>query len=472
MRQRAARLRPLASAPRPARLLALLLGSLLAWAPPASAQEGEPVRLTMEEAVRMAERTNPGYRQVVNDLELNRLDRSDAWLTLLPTPQVTALSTGMAWNLQTSGTDIFGNPVENPEARMIQSSTSTQRFGVGFQLDLRNLLNLRQQETQAEVRQFTALTQARVLRADVVRAFLDAQERQVTLELEEDLLETAQQNLELTRRLYQLARRDRMDLISAELDVAERESQLESARVEAENALRALRNLIGDPELGPIELVPVVLSVFDPVGIDDEALVAEAVETSPRMEQARAQLRNSERGISTQRAQWLPTLGLSMNTARQAFERDGSGAFLNPNPDADWSRNISITLSFPDLGQYFNIRNSTDRARIQARNQEASLRQARLEVDQEIRGLVDELRQTRRTLELQERRAGLAEERRELQFQAYGLGRGTWLELQNASEQAAQARRSALQAGYAFERARVNLERAIGRPLVATELEG
>jgi outer membrane protein TolC len=463
---------PAASFRSPVLLTLALLLTGAAWPAASSAQQGEPVRLTLEEAVRMAERTNPGYRQVMNDLELNRLDRSDAWLTLLPTPQITALSTGMAWNLQTIGTDNFGNPIENPEARMIQSSSSTQRFGLGFQLDLRNLLNLRQQETQAEVRQFTAFTQARVLRADVVRAFLDAQEREVTLELERELLETSQQNLELTRRLYQLARRDRMDLISAELDVADREAQIESARVEAENALRALRNLIGDPELGPIELVPVALSVFDPAAIDDEGLVAEAVTSSPRMEQARAQLRSSERSISTQRAQWLPTVGVSMNTARQAFERDGSGAFLNPNPDADWSRNVSFTLSFPDLGQYFNIRNNTARARLQARNQEASLRQSRLEVEQEIRGLVDELRQTHRTLELQERRAELAEERRELQFQAYGLGRGTWLELQNASDQAAQARRSALQAGYAFERARVNLERAVGRPLGPAELEG
>jgi hypothetical protein len=55
-------------------------------------------------------------------------------------------------------------------------------------VDFRNVLNLRQQETQAELRDITALTQVRGLRADVARAFLDAQERQVTLALEEELL--------------------------------------------------------------------------------------------------------------------------------------------------------------------------------------------------------------------------------------------------------------------------------------------
>jgi outer membrane protein len=428
--------------------------------------------LTLAEAIRLAERNNPVYRQTVNDLELNRLDRSDAWLTLLPTPQVTALSTGLSWNLQTLGTDNFGNPIGNPEARMIQSSTSTQRFGLGFQVDLRNVLNLRQQETQATLRDITALTQLRGLRSDVTRAFLDAQERQVSLALEEELLATAEQNLELTRRLFQLARRDRMDLLSAELDLADRESQLESARTDLRAALLALRNLIGDEELVELELAPEEIRVFDPAGLDDEALVEEALRGSPRIDQARASIESASRSVSTQRAQWLPTLNLSMNTARQEFERGGSSAFLSPLPEGDWSRNVAIQLSFPDLGQYFSIRNSTSRSRIQVRNQEEAMRQTRLELEQEVRNLVQELRQTERNLRLQERRAELAEERRDLQFQAYGLGRGSYLELQNASEQAAGARRSALQAGYAFERARISLERALGRPLTAAELGG
>jgi outer membrane protein TolC len=465
---------PGSSAPLIGMLLAgvFVAGALLAGPLPLSAQEGDPVELTLAEALRLAERSNPGYRQVVNDLELNRIDRSDAWLTLLPTPQVTALSSNLSWNLQTLGTDNFGNPIPNPEARMVQSSTSTQRLGMNFQLDLRNVLNLRQQEVQAEVRDFTALAQYRSLRADVTRAFLDAQERQVMLELEEELLQTAERNLELTRSLYRLARRDRMDLLSAELDLADREKQLEVARVEAEDALRVLRNLVGEPGLGPLRIVPEPLDVFDPAGVDGERLVSEALEGSPRVEQSRAQLRSAERGITIQRAQWLPTISLGMSTFRQGFERDGAGVFLNPNPDADWGRNVAIGVSFPDLGQYFNIRNGTDRARVQARNQEAAYRQVQLEVEQEVRGLVADLRQSHRALELQERRAELAEERRGLQFEAYGLGRGSWLELQTASEQAAQARRAAIQAGYAFERARINLERALGRPLSPAELEG
>ncbi len=429
------------------------------------AQQGDPVRLTLEEALRLAERSNPGYRQTLNDLELNRIDRSDAWLTLLPTPQVTALSTGLAWNLQSVGFDPFGNPIDDPEARMVQSSNSTQRFGVSFQLDLRNVLNLRQTAAQAELREIGALTTVRTLRADVARAFLDAQERQVTLELEEELLGNAEQNLEVTHRLYRLARRNRMDLLSAELDLVERENQLEVARTEVAQAMRALRNLIGDGDLGPLELVPEPLSTFDPVVLDEEALVADAAVRSPRMEQARVQLRNAERDITTRRAQWLPVVSLSMNTARQEFDIGGGSAFLVPNPEGDWSRNIQLQLSFPDLGQYFNIRNNTNRARIQSRNQQESLRQAGFEVESEVRSLVEELRRAYGTLITQERRAELAEERRGLQLQAYQLGRSSYLELQNASEAAAQAQRSALQSAYAFERARINLERALGRPV-------
>lgn len=421
--------------------------------------------LTLAEALRRAERSNPGYRQTVNDLALNRLDRSDAWLTLLPSPQVTMLSTGMAWNLQTLGTDPFGNPVDNPEATMVQSSNSTQRVGASFVFDFRNLLNLRQQETQARVRDVAATTGLRTLRADVARSFLDAQERQVQLALEEELLETAERNLEVTRRLYQLARRDRMDLLSAELDVTERKGQIEAARADLAAALLALRNLVGDEALATITLVPEPLRLFDPAGLDDEALVEEALAGSPRIEQVLAQEESVARSVSLQRSRWLPTLSLSMNASRQELERGGGGAFLRPAPTGDWNRNVALQLSFPDLGQYFNIRNDTDRSRIQRRNQAEAVRLVRLELEQEVRGLLRELRQTERTLVLQERRATLAQERRELQLQAYAMGRGSFLELQNASDQEAAALRAVLQSQYAFERARINLERALGRPL-------
>ncbi len=434
---------------------------------PAQQSLTDPQRrdLSLEEALRRAEANNPRYRQAVNDLALNRLDRSDAWLSLLPTPQLTALSTGMSWNLQTVAQNIFGEFEENPDRRMIQSSSSAQRLGASLFFDFRQVLNLRNQEMQAIVREVSATAERRLLHAQITGAFLTAQERAGQLALEDELVGRAQQALDLTQRLFALARRDRLDLLSAEIDLADREAQREGVRAELDAAHLALHHLMGSPEREPVVLIPIPFGQVNPASLDEEALVDEALVQSPRVRQAVVQQESAQRGITSHRARWLPTLSVSMNTARQAFQREGGGAFFQPNPGGDWSRNVGFQINLPDLGQGFRIRNDMDRSRIQLRHQAEAVRQVQLEVEREVRNLLQELRQGQRSLVLQERRADLAETRLSLQLEAYGLGRGSYLELQNAQEQAAAARRTALQTRYALERTRLGLEQMLGRPL-------
>jgi len=420
--------------------------------------------LTLEEALRRAEINNPRYQQAVNDLTLNRLDRSDAWLSLLPTPQVTVLSTGMSWNLQTVAQNIFGEFEENPDRRMIRSSSSAQRFGGSLVFDFRQVLNLRVQDMQAIMRAVTATAEHRMLHAEVTSAFLAAQERAGQLALEDELVRRAQQALELTQRLSVIGRRGRLDVLSAEIDLADREAQREGLRSDLHAAHLALRHAMGSPDHEHVELVLIPLQQLDLVAFDEEALVAEALVRSARLGQAIIQQEIAQRGMTSQRFRWLPTLSVFANTARHTFQRDGGGAFFQPNPGGEWSRNIGFQINLPDLGQGLRIRNDMERSRVQFRHQAEAVRQVQLDVEKEVRGILRELRQGQRSLALQERRANLAETRLALQLEAYGLGRGSFLELQNARDQAAAAKRTTLQTSYALERTRLGLERILGRP--------
>ena len=65
----------------------------------------------------------------------------------------------------------------------------------------------------------------------------------------------------------------------------------------------------------------------------------------------------------------------------------------------------------------------------------------------------------------QERRVELAEERLTEALDSYRLGRISFLDLQAASEAAAEARRNALEARYEFQATRLELERNLGVPL-------
>ena len=431
----------------------------------------EAVHLTLQEAVNRALDQNPGYRQTIREMELSALDRRDLWLDLLPQPQVDLLTTSMTWNRQRVAEGFFGEVTEREDPGTIHTSRTQQRLGLFVTVDLGEFFQLRSIEETARIREASATVQERELRARVASAFLEVQERTEALELEAELLEMTRENRDLARRLYALARRDRIDLVSMELEVAEQEDALERSRTELESARLALRTLMGDPDLGEFQVQPEPLRALDPEGLDEEALVRLGREVSPRIVQAEAQRRAAAGTLSRHRARWLPTLTLSAGTTRQGFVQ-GSDAFFDLRPDAGWDRAFNLSVRFPDLGLYFNRRTEQRRSEVDLRNRDDGLREAQAEVEREIRTLVRELQGTARTLRTQERRTTLAEEQVELAREAYRLGRLSYLELREAQGRAAEARRQALTARYSVERGRRELEALLDATLPLGPMQG
>jgi outer membrane protein TolC len=222
----------------------------------------------------------------------------------------------MSWNLQRFGTDNFGNPLPNPEARLIQSSTSRQVAALRLTVDFRNYLQFRRRGDNALSREITVVNQLQALHANVRRSFLDVQQRQLTVEMETQVLERETANQEAARSLFALARRERIDLLEAELSVAVQEEVIRQSRAALLNAVLELRNVIGDPSLVILEVVPVPLRTFDPVGLDDEALVRVAMTSSPATALQRAQIQAQEGSVRSARAWWLPTLALNVDAGR------------------------------------------------------------------------------------------------------------------------------------------------------------
>jgi len=422
-------------------------------------------RLTLEEAIDLARASNPAYGRSVNNLELNHVEGRQFWLDFLPEPRISLLHTNMQWNRATIGTDNFGNPIPNPERRMIQSAWSGQSASLTWDLDFGDLYRRRATELRAEGREVAVEGAESDLTSDVRSAFIDAQEMSESRRLEEQLAGVQAVNREIAERRFRLAQVDRPDLLGAELDYVEQQALLEESRAELSTALLRLRNVIGDPDLGTFEIAPTALRIFDPGALDVDALVEEAVESGPDVRAAALDLEITERDVSLRRAEWFPTLEVSATTGRRQLSRESGNAFLRPIPDGEWDRTVGFTLRFPDLGSYFQRDLVGRREELEVRNARSSLREARLQVEEDVRRRVLDLRNQHRRLEVQERRAGLGRERLELQQERYRLGQVDYLALQNSVRTAADAERRALQARYAFERALIELERARGARL-------
>jgi outer membrane protein TolC len=373
----------------------------------------------------------------------------------------------MQWNRQSVGTDNFGNPIPNPDFRMIQSASSSQSVSLAFDLNPEDFFNRRTAGLDGEVRELQAVDGGLALASDVKLAYLDAQELVQSQDLETTLLAIARENYEITGELFRLAAVDRPDLLSAELDLLDQEHQLAQSESGLEAALLRLRTVIGDPTLEEFGIEPAPLRLFDPAALDPDALSNAAVSSGPRVQVDQLQVRREESLRWVERAAWFPDLTVSAGMSRQELSIESGSGFLEPLPSGEWNRLVSLTLSFPDVGQYFNRQTTRRRGELGVQNAEEVLRESRFAVEEQVGSLLVQLTNEFGTVGLQERRVELAEEQLALEQERYRLGMqgSDYLALQTSAETAATAQRAVLQSRYAFERTLIELERLLGAPV-------
>lgn len=428
-------------------------------------QESDPPVLTLAEALEIAGRSNPAVRRAMNELDLNEPALRASWGAFLPTLNF-SLGTSAGFNRQTFAVDPLGRPIDNPQAEWITTSSSSQ--GVSSSLLLfdggRRRNQMRVARAQAGTRTAAVDAELVTLRAGIERSYLAAVQQRVLLEVEEDLLAARQREMESTRRLFEVAMRDQVDLLGAELAVQQQERQVEQVRGEARKAVLALRSQLGDASLPEFQVPTVLPDVLDPSGLDPGELVERALRSSPRVLQQGLAVGSARAGLSATRAQLrIPTVSLSGNFNRSEGGRDWDG-FLNPNPSGSRTGGFSLGFQIPGFGG-FSSYSQISQAEVTLRNAVETERQTRLQVEEEVRGRLIDLERGWRSLQLAERSLEVAERRLELTREKFLLATATFQELESAAQQAAQERRNLITERFNFATARIALEEAVGAPL-------
>ncbi len=431
---------------------------------PAAGQAEVPGLLTLEEALEVARLHNPAVRRAMNELDLNEPALRASWGAFLPTLNLN-LGTSAGFNRQTFAVDPLGRPLENPQAEWVTTSSSSQ--GISSSLVLFDGGRRRNQRrvalAQADTRNAAVEAELVSLRAAVERSWLEAVQQKVLVEVEEELLEVRRQELESTRRLFEVAMRDQVDLLGAELALQQQERQVEQVSGEARKALLALRSQLGDPALGEFGVPALLPEAGDPSGLDAEVLVERALRSSPRVRQQGLAVGSARASLSATRAQFrIPSISLSGNFGRSEGGRDWDG-FLNPNPDGSRGGGLSIGFQLPGFGGFTSF-SQIAQADVTLRNAVETERQTRLQVEQEVRGRLIDLERGWRALQLARRAVEVAERRLELTREKYLLATATFQELQTAGQQAAQERRALINEHFSFALARIALEEAVGAP--------
>lgn len=431
------------------------LAILMAVATSLSAQT-----VTLDEALRLARQHNPDFQKARNDAGAAGFAATAGRLWFLPSVNA-SMSFGVSSTTNITGTDIDGQPITLPNPVTFQSSSARQGIDASMTLfdGLRNVRTARAGAARASATEATAEATALRIEAQVTRQFITALRQQRLIQVEEQLLASQRDQLAATERLFRTAGANQVDVLGAQVAVAQQEQALATQRGEAQKAGLELSRVIGLDDIMPLAATGEPPAPFDPAGLSVDALVARARAGSPRIAQLESlsDAANAEAGAAYG-GRW-PTISVGAGITR-SLGLSNYGAFGELNP-RNRNVNFGVSVQLPIFTRFQTSANIAS-ANARADNADEDLRAGRLQVETDVRTALVDLRNAYQALVLANRSADLSRTRLDLAQQQYRLGAIQYQNLQQVIDGAAQAERQAVGARFNFALALVNIEELVG----------
>jgi outer membrane protein len=470
--------------------------------------------LTLEQAIALAQRSNPEFLQQANDIDVANWAVRDAYGALLPGANVST-----TYGYQAAGTPRFGLLTGSDLG--FESKTdyysSSYSLGLTYRLSGASLLAPRQARQQRAATVAGVDAAAFSLTSNVTRQYIAVKRAQDGVTLARQELARADDNLRLAAARVQVGAAIPLESKQAEVE----RGRAEVALLQAENLVQTerlrLMQILGVRAEGPVELTS-EFAVRDVPWTESE-LVAMAVRAHPQLVAARASLTAADAGVKMARSAYLPTLSLSAGLsgyARQAgnanflidqahqgmAQQAQSCILLNqisaglsqplPNTPADCNQfalsedeinqirrsnsvfpfnytqdpfTMSLTVSLP-LFDGFSRERQVEQARVTRSDASLRLQAEEMRLHTEVATALHNVQTARRSAELEARNAALADEQLQLARERYRVGAAAFIELQDAETIKARADRAYLTSVYQFHENLAALEAAVGSRLM------
>jgi outer membrane protein TolC len=327
-----------------------------------------------------------------------------------------------------------------------QLSLSQVLFDFGRNLDAIQAAKAREQSLMAD-----ADTRRETIVRDVKQAYFDLLAARRLRGVAEDVLRSNQRQLEQAQGRYEVGFATKLDVTRSEVQAANAELDLVTARNAVMVAEETLRNAMGLTE--PLDFDPIDILEAQPLEVEEERSLAIALENRPELASVRSLRRAAEEDASARWKEHLPDL-----TGGANIDWSGSTSPLSES----W--NLAAIVSIPIFsGGLIDARVGEARADALALGfEEQALAQ---DIALEVRRAVLELRRAQEAIGVSERARAQARENLELADGRYRAGVGNVIELTDAQAQRASAEAEYVRSLYGFHTAVAELERAIGREL-------
>lgn len=492
------------------RILSCALAILGLMAPPLVGQ-ALPADLTLEEALRVAEQSNPAYRIALNDLGPADWSVRSAYGSWLPSA---SFNTGMSY--QGSGEQTFGGLTTEQLGFGGQPSYLFSNYSLSANMQISGTTLLTPGQAKARRNATTATIQNALaqLQFFVTQSYLNVLREDEGLRLAEQELERAQLNLRLAQGQLEIGTATRVDVTQAEVAVG----RAQIGVLQAQNAVRTSKlRLVQQLGVEPGSDFDLATSFeLARPGWTEDQLRALAIEQNPALVALRANESSADYGVKIARSSYAPSLSLSANTSGFSRQASNSDFLVNqargrvagqlaqcesmndlyarladPLPPTDCTgfaltpadeqaiidgnnvfpfdftgspATFSLTLSVP-IFQGFSRQQRVEEARVQRDDLRHQVRQQELQLAADIAAGLGNVQTAYQSALIEQRNQAAADEQLRLAQEQYRLGSVSFLQLVEAETVKAQADRSLVDAIFTYHENVANLEATVGTSL-------
>lgn len=421
-----------------------------------SAAEGAIKQLTLNDALSTALQKNFGYRKAEGDWEIRKAEKIGATGGLLP-----FVSASLSYDWTKAGpTSGFTQGLIS--SRSFEQTTTTANYRLGLAIEQTvfdggaAFSNLKFW-TASEAYWREAFRGARQsLIFNVKSAYFSALKNKKLLEVQEDVVKRAEEQLKIAQARYDLGSASLSEVLKAKVELANVQLSKISADADYQASLAKLNSTMGADVNDSIELAE-ELVLPEPVALGYEEALLKAEQNHPGLLAAREALEAADWNVQASRAGLYPSL--SLNAGYGWNNRDFSRVTSLFDRDYQWGFGFSIRYNiFDRLSTYRSIK----RAQAQHSNDRQTYLQTRSEVALEVKQAFLDLAKAKQKVEVTNQQVESAEEDLNIEQEKYNLGAATILDLLKAQENYKQAKTEQVKALFDYNMAIAGLKKSIG----------
>jgi outer membrane protein len=420
-------------------------------APTASVMAQQPT-VTLEEAIRLAERVQPAVVQAQGSVSNAGAQLRAAHGQYMPSINLSSnagnsFSEGQARTDPVTGQIVSGN-----------SSSTSVSAGINGSIDLftgfRRGADVRAAKAQGLAADATLLDARFQSKLGTTQEFFNAlyaaqllRVREASVRRAEEQLKTSVARLASGSATRSDSLRSLVTLGNARLDLVANQAQQAQAEANLGRLIGVNSRVTAADDTSFYQVV---------TALDTSALRAEAESRSPRVQSTVAGRSAAEASLSAAKSAYWPTLSLSGSYNYNGNNRDDYELFNN--------RSLNLQVAWPIFNRFTRERNiTTQESNLSVA--EAQADDARRQVQASLTTQIALLDAARLRIEITQISVRAAEEDLRVQQERYRLGAATIVELLSSQETLAQAEVDAVNARFDYLRAKAQIEALIGRPL-------